>query len=98
VNNNQSTGLKATLAVVALIGGIAGIIGFINGGVDERIDMKINSHEVQFESKQQETVNEIKTDIATLTEQGRSQQRQLDTIQQQGQHTQELVEQLIRDR
>lgn len=85
-------------SILAVIVATLTIIGVVNGGVDERIDNKINVHEKEFEMKQQETVGEIKTDIATLKEQGKAHQRQLDAIEDQGKHTQQLVEQLIRER
>ena len=94
----QNNTLKVAGAVVALIAGIFSVVAYVNSGVDERIDNKIIKHEKEFEAEQRVVVGEIKEDVATLKEQGRSQQRQLDVIQQQGQHTQELVEQLIRDR
>ena len=61
------------------------------------VNGEIGAHEAEFETKQQETVTEIKEDIATLKANQEANQRQLDTIQSQGQHTQELVEQLIRE-
>ena len=94
----QNNTLKVAGAVVALIAGIFSVVAYVNSGVDERIDNKIIKHEKEFEAEQRVVVGEIKEDVATLKEQGKSQQRQLDVIQQQGQHTQELVEQLIRDR
>ena len=49
------------------------------------------------EIEQQKVVGEIQQDVATLKEQGVSQQRQLDRMEEGQQHTQELVEQLIRE-
>ena len=89
--------MKVALAIFAIIGGSIGLVTFVSGGVDDRIDNKINVHERDFELRQQETIGVIRTDVATLKEQGVSQQRQLDDIQGQGKHTQELVEQLIRE-
>lgn len=74
------------------------VIGYVNGSTDERIDRKLSTHEAEFEMKQQAIISEIKQDVATLTEQGVSHQRQLDVIQEQGKQTQELVVQIIRDR
>ena len=84
-------GLTVALAAIA-------IVGYVNSGVDERIDTKITSHEAEFEMKQHETATEIKIDVAALKEQSVAQQRQLDEIGSNVKHTQELVEQLIRER
>ena len=89
---------KVVFSLLGAIVAVFSIIAFVNGGVDERIDRKVIKHEAEFEMKQQQTVTEIKTDIATLKANQESAQRQLSTIQEQGKHTQELVEQLIRDR
>lgn len=85
----------AKFGITVILAAIA-ITTYVQSGIDDRVDNKILSHEAEFETKQQEVVIEIKTDIATLKAQGTAQQRQLNVIQQQGQHTQELVEQLIR--
>ena len=97
MTKQQQGTLKIAVAVIGMIVGVASIAAYVNSGVDFRIDNKINEHEAEFEVKQQQTVTEIKEDIATLKEQSTSQQRQLDVIQDQGKHTQELVEQLLRE-
>ena len=83
--------------ILGAIMSILGIIGFVNSGVDGRIENKIIKHEAEFEAEQQQTVTEIKEDIATLKARSEANQRQLNSIEAQGKHTQELVEQLIRD-
>jgi len=83
--------------VAALIATVLVIITWFSTGVDTKIDNKIIQHERNFELKQQKVVGEIQRNVATLNENSRSQQRQLDAIQEQGKHTQELVEQLIRE-
>jgi hypothetical protein len=97
MTKQQEGRLKIALAIFTMVGGTIGLVTFVNGGVDERIDNKINVHERDFELKQKEVVGEIKMDVATLKEQGVSQQRQLDRMERGQQHNQELLEQLIRD-
>ena len=91
---NKQLGVAGVLAAVL---SVIGIIGFVNGGIDEQIDDKIIKHEAEFELKQQETIGEIKQDIATLKERSAAVQDKLNDIDDQGRHTQELVEQLIRE-
>ena len=81
---------KVPTSILAAILSVITIVSIIADG-------KISKHEAEFETKQQQTVTEIKTDIATLKERSESNQRQLQSIEEQGKHTQELVEQLIRD-
>ena len=94
----QQNWFKTAAVAAGLIATVFSIVQYVNSGVDERIDRKIINHEAEFEMEQQVVVGEIREDIATLKEQGKSQQRQLDAIQEQGRHTQELVEQIIRER
>lgn len=79
--------------VVSALGAIAVIFTIVTIVVGGQID----AHEAEFETKQRETVIEIKEDIAALKANQAANQRQLDNIQEQGKHTQELVEQLIRE-
>jgi len=83
--------------VATLIVSIIAILTFGSTMFDNRMDNKITEHERDFELKQQESVGEIKKDVAVLKENSRSQQRQLDAIQEQGKHTQELVEEILRE-
>ena len=83
--------------ITVILASIA-ITTYVQSGIDAKVDGKILKHEVEFEQKQRHDVTTIKTDIATLKAQNNSQQRQLDAIQEQGKHTQDLVEQLIRER
>lgn len=95
---NQVDWIKyAKFGITVILASIA-IAGYVNSGVDDRVDSKINKHEAEFEVKQQATVIEIKTDIAALKEQSVAQQRQLDRIERNGEHQQELLEQIIRER
>lgn len=98
MTTKQLNWFKTAAIACGLVVSIFTIITYVNSGVDSRIDNKIKGHEAEFEMKQQEVTTKIKTDIATLKEQGVAQQRQLNVIQEQGRHTQELVEQLIRER
>ena len=88
LNNGQ---WKVPTAILATIISIITIVSVITDG-------KISKHEAEFETKQQESVIEIKTDIATLRARSEENQRRLRSIEDQGKHTQELVEQLIRER
>lgn len=83
--------------VATLILAILGIVAYFNAGVENKIDVKITEHEKEFEMQQQRTFGKIQQDVAVLKENSTSQQRQLDQIQQDTRHTQELVEQLIRE-
>ena len=88
LNNGQ---WKVPTAILATIISIITIVSVITDG-------KISKHEAEFETKQQESVIEIKTDIATLRARSEENQRRLQSIEAQGKHTQELVERLIRER
>jgi hypothetical protein len=78
-----------------IIGGIAGtliavvvLVGFVNGGVDERIDSKITTHEAVFESKQQESIGAIRQDVAVLSE-------KVDGIKEDTKDIKETLEKLV---
>ena len=82
---------RVPTAIFATIISIITIVSVITDG-------KISKHEAEFETKQQKSMIEIKTDIATLRARSEENQRRLQFIEAQGKHTQELVEQLIRER
>jgi hypothetical protein len=78
-----------------IIGGVAGtlvaaaiLVGFVNGGVDERIDSKITTHEAVFEARQQLMIGAVRQDVAVLSE-------KVDGIKEDTKDIKETLEQIV---
>ena len=57
---------KVAASILAAAVSVFVILGYVSGGVDEKIDVKIEVHEAQTEIVHQQNINEIKTDIAVI--------------------------------
>lgn len=90
MTNRQSGYVKIAGGVAALLVSVLTVVGIVNSGVDEKIDVKINTHSAESGLEQQKESEQIRRDIAVLD-------TKVDSLKDQGKHTQELVEQLIRE-
>ena len=76
---------KVIGGVLAAILSALGILAYANSGFNERIDSRFNKHKAEFETIQQEQINENKKNLAVLEE-------KIDNIKDDTEHIRDLLE------
>ena len=91
MTSRQSGYVKILGGVGTILVSILTVVGIVNSGVNDKIDTKIDIHSAESGLEQQKALEEIRKDVAVLDQ-------KVDSIKETGEHTQELLEQIIRER